>query len=259
MREFEFSYTTALEFDRHVSGHSFALRCIPFEDGRQRLRTFELEIVPDVWKNFHTDSFGNRYVTGFYDTTHNGFSFAVRGIAQVDGERHAEDVCFAFYRFDSPLTRAGSAIFTFAEKLVLRGETPLMRAMEISNRIFKVMRYEKFRTNVNTTAEEALAGGAGVCQDYTHIFLAVCRLKGIACRYCAGLAACDGETHSWAEIYDGAFWYGIDPTNNCLADESYLKLSHGRDFRDCAIDRGIFLGAASQTQKVASSLTELEQ
>lgn len=42
--------------------------------------------------------------------------------------------------------------------------------------------------------------------------------------------------------------HGLDPTHNCLVDERYIKLSHGRDFMDAAVDRGCFLGTASSRQ-----------
>ena len=43
---------------------------------------------------------------------------------------------------------------------------------------------------------------------------------------------------------------GFDPTHNRLTDDTYIKLSHGRDFGDCTIDRGCFKGFASQRQNI---------
>jgi transglutaminase-like putative cysteine protease len=81
-------------------------------------------------------------------------------------------------------------------------------------------------------------------------------MDGIAARYIAGLAFCDGETHSWVEYWTGEHWEGIDPANNCPVSEDYLVISHGRDFRDCAIDRGVMFGKyTKQLQLVRSVLS----
>ncbi len=89
----------------------------------------------------------------------------------------------------------------------------------------------------------------------SHIMLALLRLDKIPCRYIAGLAVCDGETHSWIEVWDGDKWLGIDPANNCPVNEDYLILSQGRDFGDCSIDRGVMFGAyTKQLQLITSNL-----
>ena len=87
--------------------------------------------------------------------------------------------------------------------------------------------------------------------------LSLLRIDGIPCRYIAGLASCDGETHSWLEYWNGEYWLGFDPTNNCAVTDNYLTLSQGRDFGDCAIDRGVMLGNYTrQMQLINSCLSE---
>jgi len=133
-----------------------------------------------------------------------------------------------------------------------------LTALELSDKLYSAMTYTKGVTDVNTTAESALALGAGVCQDYAHIFLALCRFDGIRCRYVSGLAYNSGETHAWTEIGAGSRWYGIDPANNRLIGDNYIKLCHGRDYSDCPIERGIYLGNSGGVQTVVSSVTEIQ-
>ncbi len=66
----------------------------------------------------------------------------------------------------------------------------------------------------------------------------------------------EGASHAWVEVWVNGMWVGIDPTNNRLTDETYIKLTHGRDFGDGAIDRGRFLGFAGQTQKILVKVEE---
>jgi transglutaminase-like putative cysteine protease len=119
-----------------------------------------------------------------------------------------------------------------------------------------LIEYRKGVTTTSTTAAEAFAMRAGVCQDFSHILISLLRMDGIPARYIAGLAFCDGETHSWVEYWTGSRWEGIDPANNCPVNDDYLVISMGRDFRDCAIDRGVMFGRyTQQLQLVRSVLT----
>ncbi|MBQ3671009.1 MAG: transglutaminase family protein, partial [Treponema sp.] len=113
-------------------------------------------------------------------------------------------------------------------------------------------------------------GRKGVCQDYAHLFIALCREAGIVARYVCGMSKGEGATHAWAEFFvpDGEFraangqnasgtWYGIDPTRNKFTDDDYVILAVGRDFSDCQVDRGVFCGSVEQRQTVFVKTAEL--
>jgi transglutaminase-like putative cysteine protease len=112
-------------------------------------------------------------------------------------------------------------------------------------------RYESGVTNVNTHLVEAFQMRCGVCQDFTHVMLGLCRAVGIPARYASGylyngpLDTLVGAqaSHAWTEVYlPSAGWIGFDPTNNTLADERYVKISVGRDYEDVAPVRGSYSG-----------------
>jgi transglutaminase-like putative cysteine protease len=117
--------------------------------------------------------------------------------------------------------------------------------------IHREFRYEPGATNVNTHLEEAFHMRHGVCQDFTHVMLGLCRSVGIPARYASGylyngprdtLVGAQAS-HAWAEVYlPAAGWIGFDPTNNTLADERYVKVSVGRDYDDVAPVRGNYQG-----------------
>ena len=60
----------------------------------------------------------------------------------------------------------------------------------------------------------------------------------------------EGVSHAWVEICANGIWYGMDPTNDKLVDDTYIKISHGRDYKDCIVNRGVFTGTGTQTQSV---------
>ena len=92
--------------------------------------------------------------------------------------------------------------------------------------------------------------GCGVCQDYSHILISLCHLAGIPARYVVGMLTGEGASHAWVEIYQDEKWYALDPTNNLIVDDEHIKISHGRDYRDCLINQGVFTGCAKQTQEI---------
>lgn len=114
-------------------------------------------------------------------------------------------------------------------------------------------------TNIHTTAEQAAAQHQGVCQDMTQIFLSLCRVEDIPCRYCAGLFEGEGATHAWAEVYTDGLWLGLDPTNAVAVTEHHIKLAQGRDHADCPIECGIFRGSAIQQMELHAAVQPLHQ
>lgn len=122
-------------------------------------------------------------------------------------------------------------------------------AVALMHRLHTDFAYQKAATDVTTTAEQAFLRGAGVCQDYAHIFISLLRLAGIPARYVTGMLRGEGESHAWVEAALGRYWYGLDPTNDCPVAGSHIKIGAGRDFEDCRISQGIFYGCGSIRQQ----------
>lgn len=99
------------------------------------------------------------------------------------------------------------------------------------------------------SAETAFARREGVCQDYSHVMLSLLRMEGIPARYVTGMMVGEGASHAWVEAQCCGYWYGFDPTNDLLVDDSYIRAACGRDSADCDIIRGTFYGSACQMQQ----------
>lgn len=112
-------------------------------------------------------------------------------------------------------------------------------------------RYDTGSTTVTTHLEEAFRQRSGVCQDFSHVLIGLCRSVGIPARYASGylyngprdtLVGAQAS-HAWCEVFfPGLGWIGFDPTNNTLADERYVKIAVGRDYEDVAPVRGSYFG-----------------
>jgi transglutaminase-like putative cysteine protease len=129
------------------------------------------------------------------------------------------------------------------------------RASRLLNREFV---YDKTTTSVQATVEESVRLRAGVCQDFAHILIALCRRSGIPARYVSGYIDSGGgemlgaeASHAWAEAYFGPRgWIGIDPTNDTWIGDQFVRVAAGRDYRDVSPVRGVYTGASSSIMSV---------
>jgi transglutaminase-like putative cysteine protease len=121
-------------------------------------------------------------------------------------------------------------------------------------------------TDVGTSAAEALLGGAGVCQDHAHVFVAAARRLGHPARYVGGYLLAGGEvdaplaSHAWAEAFvPDLGWVGFDPSHGAAPSERYVRTSVGLDYADAAPVRGIRRGAPGQSLQVSVQVAEVAQ
>ncbi len=129
--------------------------------------------------------------------------------------------------------------------------------------------YERGPTGVHTTSTEALAAGKGVCQDFTHITLAVLRAMGVPARYVSGYlyptaagndatlgATTSGESHAWVEFWAGD-WIAADPTSLAEVGERHVVVARGRDYADVRPLSGVYHGPPAESLGVTVKLTRL--
>lgn len=258
MKKLRFIYNMSLKFDSDVRNHYFSLKCIPQNSSVQKIYSIEYEIEPSEKINNTTDGFGNAIYIGHCLQPHNHFGFNICGIAWIDNSKAKKEVLNRIFLYESKYIKFSSRMRGLFRRINVNNKNSnLKNAMIIMEYLYKSINYIKGITDINTTTEDVLKLKCGVCQDYSHLMIGLCRLSGIPARYVAGLMIGEGETHAWVEIYNDGIWKGLDPTNNKVVDDYYIKLSHGRDYGDCVIDKGSFLGITNQEQKVYVLVEEI--
>jgi transglutaminase-like putative cysteine protease len=117
-------------------------------------------------------------------------------------------------------------------------------------------------TDTMTTAAQALASGAGVCQDHAHLFIAAARVLNVPARYVGGYlwtGKDDAEyeaSHAWAEAYiEDIGWVGFDPSNRALPSEAYIRTAIGLDYWSAAPVRGVWRGDGDEALAVKVRVT----
>ena len=260
MKELQFIYSMQILFDSPITKHRFTLKCMPLSDARQQIDNLDMDVYPREFLSMDKDSFGNSCIYGYAEGEHDHFSIIVTGTARTGlaGGVPVSDVYkIGIFKYQPPYTQAGHKLKQFHDRIpITENAGNLERAMAYMDALYGEFQYEPGITTIETTAEEAFALGKGVCQDYAHILLSLCRIDHIPCRYVVGLLVGEGVSHAWIEVFAGGLWIALDPTNHCLVKDEHIKISNGRDFKDCTINQGMFTGNAVQEQKVRVKVTD---
>ncbi len=159
-----------------------------------------------------------------------------------------------FLALEGPV-RATPALAEFSAAAPAPPTAPLgEQVLALGRHIRQRFRYQKHVTRYDSTTEDFLALGAGVCQDFTHLMLGCLRLRRIPCRYVSGYLHVaprdDGDaaqSHAWIECYaPGVGWVAFDPTHDRELDERYVVVAHGRHYDDVPPNKGIYRGNAEE-------------
>lgn len=154
------------------------------------------------------------------------------------------------------LTRPGPALRKLVKDAQEEGSDALAMLHALSSGIREQVAYRPGTTGVETSAEDALTAGQGVCQDHAHIFIGAARALDVPARYVSGYLMMDDRidqeaTHGWAEAHvEGLGWVGFDISNGISPDDRYVRIATGRDYRDAAPITGISFGATSEVLEV---------
>jgi transglutaminase-like putative cysteine protease len=164
----------------------------------------------------------------------------------------------------STFARRTPLLDAFARELgIERGYCPLVMLRRLMSEMYKRFEYSPKTTRVDSPIDEALEKRQGVCQDFTHIFLALARSLGVPARYVSGYLfhasdkdrSSDGATHAWAEaLLPEHGWVGFDPTNNLIAEERHVRVAIGRDYADVPPTRGVYSGLSAVRNELAVSV-----
>ncbi|MCC8357957.1 MAG: transglutaminase family protein [Oscillospiraceae bacterium] len=254
-RRLDFFYDILLEFDQPVRGHDFVLRCLPPSFPGQEILDVSLALESYAHFALQRDGFGNLLQLGRIEQPHDHFRYTVRGTAMTAPALRRPEAAHPIFRYPSPYASPAPAMEDFLRALDLP-EEPSARAWALVTAVQGRMAYTPGVTGVNTTAAQAFETGMGVCQDFAHVYLALARASGLTARYANGLTQGEGASHAWCEVWLDGLWTGIDPTRGRWTDDSYIRFGVGRDFGDCPIERGVFLGGGGQRQSVYMKVTQ---
>jgi len=263
-------HLTRFLYDGPVQDSFNDVRLCPVNDSLQRRETFALRLDPGVPVHTYHDFYLNR--VDHFDLHHPHDTLEVEAHSVVQTRPDARgpvagdhppallddpNLSENYFDFlsDSHFVTLDPEVWREAIDVLPGGVTDLWRdAQALARHIHRTFTYVPSATHAGTRVPEVLRTRRGVCQDYAHVLLALCRTQGIPARYVSGYfyneARREAEpeaSHAWVEIFlPGYGWKGIDPTHDRLADTRYVKLAVGRDYADIRPVNGSYRGRGTR-------------
>ncbi len=280
----EIRHLTQYHYAEPVRASVMELWVQPSKSPRQRLVSFELEVDPAAQLFSYVDAFGNAVYHFDVPQPHDRLAIEARATVETEAPAplpekldmgewdrlRSEFIKGEFFDFLHPYGFAVQtpALVAFAEKHDLvdpKDKDPLTAVEGLCRTVYEAFDYESGVTDADSPIDHALEAGRGVCQDFAHIMIAICRSWGIPARYVSGYLFTDRSeggdrsspdaTHAWVEVYLPSLrWIGFDPTNNVVAGERHVAVAVGRDYGDVPPSKGVFKGDCESELMVAVSV-----
>jgi transglutaminase-like putative cysteine protease len=259
------------------------VRLQPTDTPEQRVHAFELKITPQAQPKHQLDFYHNHVHR--FDLLSPHQELAVEAISSIETLAPAPpgaaaatplatmsrciemDRCYDFLQ-SSAYVPLDDPTRELARTLTATHDTAWDATLAIFDFIHNEFRYQPAITNVHTKSSEALRLRCGVCQDFAHVMIGLCRTLLIPARYVSGYLY-NGPadqlrgaqaSHAWIEVFlPGRGWIGLDPTNHQLTNERHVKIAIGRDYADVSPLRGTYRGTSQRTLKVDVLVSRLDE
>lgn len=249
------THRTEYTYDVPVRYALQKLRLIPYNNATQTVRSWQLSTKGVKEQVRFTDQFVNETLLVSIEGEPRMIVLEAKGEVETHDTagiigKHRGFAPLWLFEQETPLTAVGEGIRNLTNGLSERSQ--LGKLHELMTAIRAKVQYRPGATTPSTTAEDALAAQAGVCQDHAHIFIAAVRVLGLPARYVSGYLMMNDDpeqtaSHAWAEAHVRDLgWVGFDVSNCISPDERYVRLATGRDYRDAAPVSGIRLGTAEE-------------
>jgi transglutaminase-like putative cysteine protease len=277
---FDIKYLTCFSYPEAVRESHNVLRACPLTDARQELLAYRVATTPASRVFSYVDYWGTRVDVFGITVPHTRLEVSVEATVQTKetGPLTAcprlaslRDTDFLAehqeYLEPSPHTEWREPLRREAEiRAANAGDDVVGAVLALHRAAATSITYLPGSTYVGMDVNEVFARKTGVCQDYAHLMIAMCRSVGIPARYVSGYlptalgpraktadaGTADVTTHAWIEVaIPGAGWWGLDPTNQQEVGAAHVKIAHGRDYDDVAPLRGVYHGPAAHRLDVS--------
>ncbi|MBI1418904.1 MAG: transglutaminase family protein [Limimaricola sp.] len=254
------SHVTSYNYDQPVPYALQQLRLTPKTTPAQKVVDWRIEVSGGTKELSFEDAHRNTVTLIGYEPGATAVSIRCSGeveLSQTHGVVGAHGGFMPLWMFDrtTARTRPGPLVRKLVQGLDPDLE-PLPRLHALMGAVHGAIEYVPGASHVDTTAEEALAEGRGVCQDHAHAFIAAARAMGVPARYVSGYLMLTDRveqdaTHAWAEAHvPGLGWVGFDAANDVCPDTTYVRVATGLDYAEAAPVSGMRFGAAGEKLSV---------
>lgn len=279
-------YRTRFAFDSPARESQNELRACPISDERQQLLSYRVSVEPSARMLSFTDYWGTRVDHFGVAESHVDLEVVAEASVETqDPPAHSAasgmeslgdpDFLNKHDEFLKPTrhTDWDEAMAQQARELAEANGSDVVSAVsQLNEFVGDLLVYEPGVTEIGQPIADVLANGVGVCQDYAHLAVALCRSIGIPARYVSGYlfssndrtGSIEGDfvrvqTHAWFEAaVPGQGWLPLDPTNRLAVGRQHVKIGHGRDYDDVPPLRGVYSGPGTPTVDASVEIRRMD-
>ncbi|MDT0306011.1 transglutaminase family protein [Streptomyces sp. DSM 44917] len=277
-RRLKIRHATRVVYDGRAASSHNELRMTPLTLPAQTALDARIDIAPGVAPWSYWDYWGTQVTAFDLMEPHESLLIVATSLVEtappppLPAEPGWEEIArlleaskLAEFGLPTPRTAVGEEPVARAREAAA-GLGPHEAALAVAGLVRDRVAYLAGSTGVHTGAQEAWEQQAGVCQDITHLTVALLRRVGLPARYVSGYLHPDpdapphrpvaGESHAWVEYWAGG-WVAYDPTNRARAGESHVVVARGREYGDVVPHKGVYHGAPSGPPQVEVEFTRL--
>jgi transglutaminase-like putative cysteine protease len=280
---YKLAHVTLFSYDGVVSESYNELRLRPRHDESQSCLSFRLTTVPFSKPAAHLDYFNNwvhqfhilpehtelRVESEAIVLVHPQLPHVVRNLPLAELDAMSDTLADEYFDWLEPsqyCPRLLALDGILAESEGRCDGTARGFADTAACLIHEQFTYKPGATHVHSSIQDCLSTRAGVCQDFSHLLIAVLRQRGLPARYVSGYLiprqSMDGRagmenviggqaSHAWVQAYiPETGWVGLDPTVGHFVEERHIVVARGRDYGDVPPVRGVYKGHAGQSLSV---------
>ncbi len=218
------------------------IKMMPQSNEHQHVNGWSIS-VPGI-KHFKKDAFDNVWLTSTQPEPYQQMSIMAQGVVEIETSIPFGVACSvqpALFLQQTATTLCSQEMYEFAYRFMI--EKSLKHFQKLANALLLHMPYTCAITTVMHSASESFSAQQGVCQDHSHVFIAMAKAFGVPARYVSGYLFANNQahlaSHAWAEIYLDGKWHVMDVSNQLFEPEAHVYVAIGRDYWDVAPVRGV--------------------
>lgn len=218
------------------------IKMMPSSNAHQRVYSWDISVPGN--KEIRKDAFHNLWMTCSQREPYHSLTIMAQGIVELNPAHQSglnDSINPNLFLQPTESTQCNAAMKDFAQRHV--PALTRQHLIGLAQALLEHVPYISNSTSVQGSAIDAFESRQGVCQDHSHIFIAMCKYLGLPARYVSGYLYAQNASHlashAWAEVFVDQTWYCFDVSNLVFTPSSHVYVAIGRDYWDVAPVRGV--------------------
>ncbi|MGE8538088.1 MAG: transglutaminase family protein [Acinetobacter sp.] len=236
------NHQTHYSYTAEVRNSIQYIKMMPSSNEHQRVHAWDVSVPGH--KEIRQDAFHNLWLTSSQREPYSSLTIMAQGIVELNPAHQSglnDSINPNIFLQPTEATQCNAAMKDFAQRHV--PALSRQHLIGLAQALLEHVPYISNSTSVHGSAIDAFEARQGVCQDHSHIFIAMCKYLGLPARYASGYLYAQNASHlashAWAEVFVDQTWYCFDVSNLLFSPSSHVYVAIGRDYWDVAPVRGV--------------------